>query len=340
MHNLKLLPMHPQGVVCPYAECGASERIGVHSRQERRYKCHTCGRTFSETVGTPLYGLKHPLWVVVLVLALLSKGCPVPAIVFAFGLDERTVRAWLTKAGQHAQAVQEQLLCQGQLALRQVQADELYVRVQRGRVWVATGMDVFTRLFLWGSVSSTRDTALVRQVVERVRQMIDPRLPLLWATDGFAAWATTIRQLFQEPICVGQTGRLRRLVWPTFHIVQVIKSYHRRCLSDVQRTLAYGSQRVAEELVYLSQGDWGDFNTAYIERLNATWRGWLPAFARRSRTPACQIKTLEAALFWSGVVYNFCTPHASLHGSPAMAADLTDHLWSVDQLLRFRPRRI
>ena len=81
------------------------------------------------------------------------------------------------------------------------------------------------------------------------------------------------------------------------------------------------------------------FNTAYVERLNATLRTWLPALTRRSRTPAREVVRLEAAMFWTGCVYNFCRAHTSLTGTPAMAADLTDHIWSVDELLCYRPKR-
>jgi hypothetical protein len=52
------------------------------------------------------------LWLVVLVLALLAGGSPIPVIVFAFGLDERALVDWQRKAGTHARAVQEQLVCQ------------------------------------------------------------------------------------------------------------------------------------------------------------------------------------------------------------------------------------
>ena len=48
---------------------------------------------------------------------------------------------------------------------------------------------------------------------------------------------------------------------------------------------------------------------------------------------------LEAALFWTGWVYNFCHVHATLAGTPAMAADLTDHVWSIDELVRYRCQR-
>jgi len=68
-----------EGIVCPHCNSG---HVGIHSRVERRYQCHSCGKTFSETSGTPL-------WIVTLVLALLSHGCPLQAIVFAFGIDVR-----------------------------------------------------------------------------------------------------------------------------------------------------------------------------------------------------------------------------------------------------------
>ena len=83
----------------------------------------------------------------------------------------------------------------------------------------------------------------------------------------------------------------------------------------------------------------GRINTAYIERLNATLRTWLPSLVRRTRTPSGTRERLEAALFWTGCVYNFCHIHATLEGTPAMAADLTDHVWSIDELIRYRSRR-
>src|ERR1051325_3858140 len=125
MTKYTLPPMRPELVVCPKSDCGASDRIGVHSHTKRQYICHACHKTFAETTGTMLYDLKLPAWVVLLVLALLSQGCPIPAIVFAFGFDERTVAEWQLKAGVHAKQVHTELVCQGKLELGQVQADEL-----------------------------------------------------------------------------------------------------------------------------------------------------------------------------------------------------------------------
>ena len=184
MLTTTLPPMRPELAVCPNSACDASRPIGVHSLKERRYKCHACGKTFAETSGTPLFGLKHALWLVLVVLALLASGCPVPAIVFAFGLDERTVADWQRKAGQHAKMVQEQLVCQGQLDLGQVQADELYTKTQAGSVWIANAMTVFSRLWLWGAIGSHRDETLITPLIEQVRAAAQPHRPILFAVDS------------------------------------------------------------------------------------------------------------------------------------------------------------
>jgi transposase-like protein len=325
--------MRPELAVCPNSACGANDRIGIHSLVERRYMCHTCGKTFAETRGAPLYGLKRPLWMVVLVLALLAGGCPIPAIVFAFGLDERTVADWQRKAGAHAKAIQEQIVCQGQVDVGQVQGDELYVKTQGGTVWMATAMSVFSRLFLWGAVAPQRDTALVTQVVTQVRAAAQVGRPILWAVDGFAAWTSSVLRVFRDPLRTGKRGRPPLVVWADLHIVQVVKQYTGRKLTGVDRRLAYGCMRCAQAIMQATQVTLGVINTAYIERLNATFRTWLPALTRRSRTPARQVPHLEAAMFWMGVVYNFCRVHATLQGTPAMAADLTDHVWSIRELL-------
>ncbi|NTV64888.1 MAG: transposase [Oscillochloris sp.] len=276
---------------------------------------------------------------VILVLALVAGGCPIPAIVFAFGLDERTVADWQRKAGSHAKTIQEQVVCQGQVDVGQVQGDELYVKTQGGTVWMATAMSVFSRLFLWGAVAPQRDTALVTQVVAQVRAAALVGRPILWAVDGFAAWASSVLRVFRDPLRTGKRGRPRLVIWADLHIVQVVKQYTGRKLTGVDRRLAYGCMRCAQTIMEATQVTLGVINTAYIERLNATFRTWLPALTRRSRTPARQVPHLEAAMFWMGVVYNFCRVHATLQGTPAMAADLTDHVWSVRELLFYRIRR-
>ncbi len=339
MLKYTLPPMRPEKVVCPNSACDASGRIGVHSHQERRYICHGCKRTFADSSGTMLYRLKQPLELVLLVLTLLAYGCPIGALVAAFGLDERTIASWQLKAGQHAKQVQTQVVCKGNIDLGQVQADELYTKTQAGPVWVATAMTVFSRLWLWGAIGWNRDEALIRPVIEHSRAAARPGQPILIAVDGFKAYVSCILKVFRDPLHTGKPGRPRLLVWEDLHIVQVVKQRFGRRLVSITRRLAYGCMRRAEEVMQQTQLDLGRINTAYIERLNATLRTWIPALVRRTRTPSGARDRLEAALFWTGCVYNFCHVHATLGGTPAMAAELTDHVWSIDELIRYRCHR-
>lgn len=337
MIKYKLPPLCPEEAVCPKCGQKSKGRIGVHSNKERRYKCHRCDKTFSDTVGTPLYGVKYPHWIVIVVLTLLAYGCPIQAIVAALGIDERTVGDWHEKAGQHSKQVQEQMICNQELALGQVQGDEMYVKTQYGKVWMATAISVFSRLFIWGAISTKRNGDLVEQVVAQVHAAADPHQPLLWATDGFAAWKKSILKRFRVPLRTGKRGRPKLLIWPQLQLVQVVKQRLKGRIVSVERRLVHGSQAAAEAIVFASQVDLGCFNTAYVERLNASIRTWLPAATRRSRTPAAKHCRLDAALFWTIGVYNFCRLHRSIHTAPAVAAGIIDAPWSIDQLIRFRP---
>ena len=96
--------MDPRGQFCHNAACPARGQAGhgnirVHSRRERRYRCEVCRGTFVTTKGTPFYRLHKATGLMTTVLTLLGHGCPLQAIVAAFGLDERTVAAWQAKLG-------------------------------------------------------------------------------------------------------------------------------------------------------------------------------------------------------------------------------------------------
>jgi len=89
--------MNPQSVFCPNIKCHAKgqqdkENIKVHSQAKKRYNCTECDTTFSASKGTLFYRLKTDSITVMLVLTLLAYGSPIPAIVMAFGFDERTVK--------------------------------------------------------------------------------------------------------------------------------------------------------------------------------------------------------------------------------------------------------
>jgi hypothetical protein len=126
--------------------------------------------------------------------------------------------------------------------------------------------------------------------------------------------------------------------WRNVCIAQVVKRDALRCVVDVERRIVDGTPARVETLRRRSQGD-GVINTASIERLHATFRERLASLTRRGRALARRTVTLQHGMYLIGTVYNFCTPHASLRAAgtttPAMAAGITDHCWSVRALLSY-----
>ncbi len=334
--------MDPTTTFCPNLACPARGQtgqgnIGIHSRKDRRFLCTQCRKTFSATKGTVFYRLRTAADLVTLIITLLAHGCPVQAIVVACGFDERTIAAWGARAGRQGQAVQEHLVEQPR-DLGHVQADEIRVKRQGGVVWMALAMMVSTRLWLAGEVSEQRDMPLIRRLIERVRRCALPR-PLLFCTDGLCSYLRAIRETFRDPVRTGAHGRPRLRPWRNVCIAQVVKRYAQRHVVDVERRIVEGTPARVETLRRRSQGA-GVINTAYIERLNATFRERLATLTRRGRALARCPLTLQHGVYLIGTVYNFCTPHASLaHArrgiTPAMTADITDHCWSVQELLSF-----
>ena len=276
-------------------------------------------------------------------LTLLAYGCPIPAIVAAFAFQARTVRHWARAAGEHAERVHQQQVERPQ-SLGQVQADELRVKAQGRIFWVAMAVAVPCRLWLGAVVSGERNKQLIRALATRVRACLAPAA-LLVCVDGLAAYVDAFRKALRTPERTGTRGRPRLVPWEGTVLGQVIKRYQAKRVVEVVRRLAWGLQTQAEQLLTSTQGA-GVLNTAYIERLNATFRGRLAVLCRRTRGLCRRSEWLHAATYLIGTVYNFCTEHDSLtladgaERTPAMAAGITNHCWSVAELMwhRIPPR--
>ena len=341
--------MNPTTVFCPNLACPARGQtgqgnIGIHSRKDQRFLCTQCRKTFTATKGTVFYRLRTSAELVVMVVTLLAHGCPLQAIVAAFGFDERTVADWWARAGHQGQAVQAYLVEQPR-DLGQVQADEIRVKTQGSIMWMALAMMVKTRLWLAGEVSAHRDMPLIRRLIERVRTCALPR-PLVFCTDGLCSYIRAIRQTFRDPVPAGAPGRPRLRPWRHLYMAQVVKRYVQGRVVGVERRIVDGTPARIETLRRRSQGG-GVINTAYIERLNATFHERLASLTRRGRMLVRHALTLRHGMYLIGTVYNFCTYHASLclaapavglastKRTPAMAAGITDHCWTVRELLSF-----
>lgn len=331
--------MDPHTQFCHNPACPASGQAGqgnivVHSSQEQRYRCTVCRRTFSARHGTPYYRGHVPQDDQTRVLTLIAYGCPVEAAARAFGYQPRTIRRWVLVAGAHAQAVHAALVQQPR-DLEHVQADEIRVHAQGQILWLALALMVSTRLWLGGVVSPTRDRALIDRLAAQIRACA-VIAPLLVAVDGLSSYVGALRRAFRERVPTGGRGAPRKVLWADLVIGQVVKAYARQRVVGVAHWIAQGTAIAA--VVLLQRTGSQVLNTAYIERLNGTFRERLAGLARRTRHLLRQQATLEAGMYLVGTVYNFCTRHASLTSAqerrtPAMAAGLTDHCWTVAEML-------
>ena len=140
---------------------------------------------------------------------------------------------------------------------------------------------------------------------------------------------------------------------PQLLYAQVVKTTRRRRLVDVTHRVVFGTiEAVNQVLVPLG---W-QINTSLVERCNLSLRQHVAAIGRRVNTLCKGEAGLRQQLVLYHVYYNFVLPHASLrqplaeplatHGrgsaqvwqpcTPAMAAGLTDHVWSLREVLMFR----
>ena len=347
--------MDASQVFCLNENCKARGQVGQgtivsHGKIRPRYRCKACGKTFSAQAGTMFEGLRKPKTLIVIVVTLLAYGCPIQAIVQAFGLDERTVASWRDRAGKHCQEVHQAVVQQGHLDLVHVQADEIRVKGCKIIAWMGLAMMVSTRLWLGGVVSLTRDRSLADRLLRQVRTCCQPMRALLVCTDGWNAYPGSIRRAFRQKVKeAAGGGRACLRVWPQLCIAVVIKRTQKKRVVEITRKMVQGTLEQAQALLASSVGG-TVLNTAFIERLNGTMRQRLASLTRKCRHAARRLAALESGMWLLGCTYNFCWPHHELSRraakaqgkpgevllTPAMASGLTDHIWSIQDLLSYR----
>jgi hypothetical protein len=200
---------------------------------------------------------------------------------------------------------------------------------------------------------------MAQRVIHQVVQVLAPDGAPLFLTDGFQEYMTALlahygywvhlpRQRAQGP-----APKPRWMPLPHLLYAQVVKRYRRRRLVGVRHRIVFGTFKAVQQR--LEAHGW-QINTAFIERQNLTIRQHVAAVGRRVMTLCTGEAGLGQQLALYHGYYNFCLPHASLRqplpeplptnglGSakqwrpctPAMAAGLTDHVWTLREVLRFR----
>ena len=114
---------NPQNPAC--ARCGAAETVSKGRENGRqRWRCLACGRSFGQTLGTPLYRLKTDVAEIVRALQVVLHRGGLRAAEEQTGHNYETIAAWLGRVGDHAEAITD--LLARDLHLSEVEVDELW----------------------------------------------------------------------------------------------------------------------------------------------------------------------------------------------------------------------
>src|SRR5262244_77453 len=339
----------------------------------RQLRCLGCHGYFLETHGTIFHGKQAAAELIVHVLACLAEGLGIRATARVFEVDPNTVLRWLVEAAEQLRAFSAYFLCD--LHVEQLQLDELYAvlralkageisedaaitRLERSPSWVWTAMDPTSKLLVVVDVGC-RTLAMAQRVVHQVTRVLTPGCVPLFLTDGLKDYGTALLTHFgqwMQPERRQDKGPRPKPRWmPLLELLyaQVVKSYRRRRLVGVKHRVVFGTQLAIEQV--LAACGW-TINTAFVERLNLDIRQRVAAVGRRVNTLCQGADGLQQQLVLFQVYYNFVLPHASLRqplpqpiptngtGSakqwwpctPAMAAGLTDHVWSLKEVLLYR----
>jgi IS1 family transposase len=339
----------------------------------RQLLCIACRRYFLESLGTIFHGKCASVDLIVHVIACLAEGLGIRGTARVFEVDPNTVLQWLVEAAEQLQAFSRHVL--HDVRVRQVQLDELFAllsavkarevseaeaieRLERSPRWVWVAMDPESKLLLAIDVGN-RTLAMAQRFVHHVAQVLAPDCAPLFLTDGFKEYLTALLTHYghwvQSPRrqAQGPAPKPRWMPLPGLLYAQVVKTVRRRRLVDVQHRVVFGSLEAVNHV--LAPLGW-HINTAFVERINLTIRQHVAAVGRRVSTLCKGEDGLLQQLAVFHCYYNFCLPHASVrrplpqpeptHGSgsatqwrpwtPAMAAGLTDHIWTLREVLLYR----
>jgi IS1 family transposase len=303
------------------------------------------------------------------IIKALAEGVNLQATARIFEVDPPTVKTCLVRAAEHMEAVSHYFI--HDLHLTQVQVDELWALIGLGReetspqpisthahAWVWAAIDPVSKLLVAVLVGD-RSLASAQRLIHAVGVSLAPGIVPLFLSDQLVHYATALLTHFGHWVTVsrqGQRGPHPKPRWeprPELNYAQVVKHRVKGRVVAVTTRVVFGSaQAIRASLKSLGQ----TINTAFIERVNLTLRSHLPALARKVLSFAKRPEGLRQQVSLGQTYYNFCLPHRSLrltlpeprptkgtgspqrwlNRTPAMAAGLTDHPWTGQELLLYR----
>lgn len=353
--------------------CGNVSAIATYltrSGKRRLLRCHTCETQFAETRETVFFDLRTTADKVMMALQRLLVRVALAGISFGLGVTEETVLAWRRRAAHQAEAINQHLL--RDLPVPQVQRDEMWHCVTRqharetdaagesgpdgeeGRQWIWVSFAPELRLMI-AAVVGPRTCAMAQEVVAVTKARV-AGIPACFS-DGFTCSLAARIAAVHVVTTFARTGKRGRprqpLCAPHPDLVYgqlVTQQQHGKLLTRSTRVVL-GAERLTHVGCTIS--------TALVERGNLTLRQALAPLARKTASFWKDRERLRQRVVFFQAFYNMARPHMRLRQplplhertrcgaicsrwqqrTPAMAAGLTEHVWTFRELLtaKFEP---
>lgn len=318
-------------IQCPKGCASVAVKAGKRSDGLQRFRCSSCGKTFSESrVQDSLFETKQAVddAKALLALQLLVEGNSIRSTERITGLHRDTVMSLLVKAGTRCAALMSEKV--RDVPVEDVQMDEIWSFVGKKESRRVYGDKDFQKIGdAWTFIAIERNTKLVLAFHLGKRTM--------GSTQRFMqklAIAASISQRFQltSDGFKSYNHAVGTALWDRVDYAQLVKIYSNPTPEEQRR---YSPGHVTETHKTDIYGD-PDFDlicTSHIERQNGSLRQWCKRLTRLTYAFSKKWENLEAALTLHFAYYNFCRVHRTIKMTPAMKAGITDHLWTLAELL-------
>jgi IS1 family transposase len=305
--------------------CIPTGRAAQARRSKKCRKPTECGTAFSDF--QPLEGVRIDSEKAAQVVNLLIEGVGIRAISRLTGLHQETVLNVLATAGEHCAKLLDERVRNVQL--RFVQIDELWAFVwckerhnrtkdyYRGDQYLFLGIDAESKLIISHTIGK-RDSGQALDLIEDLSERIQGRLQV--TTDGFEPYRTVM------PLRLGDR----------VDFAQLIKQY-----SDTpdgagpERRYSPGVCTGVRVMMRCGTPDPSKISTSYVERTNLSVRLFYRRFTRLTLGFSKKVEYLKHSVALLIAHFNFCREHSAHSQTPAQAAGLTDHPWSISELLNY-----
>ena len=302
------------------------QRFGMHRNGLRRYRCPKCKRTFTEQhrrVCDTMYISQDRA---VLALQLLLEGNSIRSTERICQMDRNTIMSLLLKAGERCQLLMDEKLVN--LDVRDVEADEIWGIVGKkeghrtakdqnvaeiGDAYCFVAMERNTKLVITHYLGK-RNTPSTDHFIAKLARATS-NFPYQLTTDGFQPYIKAVKR--------NLAGRV--------HFGQLVKVY----ASPREGEQRYSPPEVVRAVPYPVMGypKRDRICTSHIERQNLSIRMGMRRMTRLTNAFSKRWSHLEAAYSLWFAYYNWCRVHKTLRVTPAMESGLTDHVWTIAELL-------